>query len=1471
MKKIIFLAVIVSGLGASITCAETNVPGGSVSGTWTLAGSPYLVNGNIQIANDSTLSIQPGVTVIFQGTYKLNVQGRLLAVGTATDSITFTASNTTNGWRGIRFSNTPVTNDSSKIIFCKIQYGKATGSSPDDCGGAFYFNNFSKAIISNSSIINCAANSYGGGIYCKSSDPVITKNTISNNQAPLEGGGIFCDKSNPFIAYNTISNNTANCCAGSNGGGIYCSGGSLTINGNKISNNIASNGGGIFCDDSNSSINNNTITYNTAYNGGGINSNGNNPSICKNTIAYNTASNNGGGILCSGSPTINNNSFSNNTAINGGGLFLNFITNMSLSDNIICNNTASANGGGIYCQNSSILTFINSTITKNSSDNGGALYCAQTSNPSFRNCILYGNTASTSGAQVFLFDEASDPGFYFCDVQGGSAAFELNGNFYTGTYQNNINIDPQFVSASGGSGTGYNGVTADWSLQNSSPCVDKGDTTFNPYPLTDMAGNPRVNVCRIDIGAYEYQTGIPFIVSLNISQPIICNGGSTGELATLVSGGTLPYTYLWSNGQTTANITGLVAGNYKVTISTASYGCTLTKSITLTQPQATSINAGKDTTYVCGSSTQLISSPKWLALDNATTTPLNSVFFTNTNIGYAVGGPPAVLLKTIDAGQSWTKLSETGTNFRSVCFLNADTGFVVGGSGEIHKSTDGGNIWTIQINGTTTSLYSVFFINSQTGFITGDNGKILKTHDGGQNWTQQNSGTTSTLYSVYFTDVDTGYVVGASGTILKTTNSGLNWTAQNVGTSISTLRSVYFLNSKYGFASGTESTTFHGIILKTIDGGAHWTYQVNENMDQILSLFFNDGSSGYACGALGGNGKILETNNGGNSWNLIMATASTPLNSIFFANSNTGYVAGWNNPIYKLIKPVSYSWSPVNGLNNVNIPNPIANPVVTTNYIVTTTSQNGCIAKDTVTVFVNPLTANAGSDKTIICGSSVKLDSITSNYNGSGLLSYLWLPATGLNYDSVPNPTATVISSTKYFISVTTPNGCNATDSVKVIVNPLTVNSGTDKSIICGGKVQFDNPITNYTGSGTLSYSWLPKEGLDSAGLAQPTAEIISDKTYTLSVSTPNGCTANDSVKVTVNPLTVKVDDVVVSCGNTAQLNVVTNYTGSGSLIYNWSPASGLSSITIANPVATLRSPAEYSVEVKTPNDDCVATDNVNVSTSVISFNPSICMVTVNDSDKNVVVWQRENNPAIDSFFIFRESSNQTDQYDLIGKLPYSATGVLIDSTSDASVQSNKYKIAVKDFCGFVTNMSPEHKTMHLTINKGIGNIWNLIWEQYIGVSVSSYGIYRGTTKSDLAKIGSSSGSNTTYTDKTAPAGDVYYQIEVVLPLACSNLKSTVYSSSRSNIISSADAVTGISANSIIPTFIYPNPTSDKLNIKGEYSANAFIMIFDLQGKQVLSKQMRYRQIDISDLSKGFYTVKLVDSGNVLINKFMKE
>ena len=78
---------------------------------------------------------------------------------------------------------------------------------------------------------------------------------------------------------------------------------------------------------------------------------------------------------------------------------------------------------------------------------------------------------------------------------------------------------------------------------------------------------------------------------------VSCNGGNNGAATTSASGGFIPYTYSWSNGETTAIITGLTAGSYTVNV-TDNHGCTASAMVTITQP-ATAVSVSASAINQC--------------------------------------------------------------------------------------------------------------------------------------------------------------------------------------------------------------------------------------------------------------------------------------------------------------------------------------------------------------------------------------------------------------------------------------------------------------------------------------------------------------------------------------------------------------------------------------------------------------------------------------------------------------------------------------------------------------------------------------------------------------------------------------------------------------------------------------------------------------------------------------------------------
>jgi len=132
-----------------------------------------------------------------------------------------------------------------------------------------------------------------------------------------------------------------------------------------------------------------------------------------------------------------------------------------------------------------------------------------------------------------------------------------------------------------------------------------GTTVVTVGGVCEAGGLTGIGTFTVSAGAHSYTVtdtkGCSATASVTVSQPsgisvsgtvtnVSCYGGDNGSITTSVSGGTGPYTYHWSTGAATANITGKAAGTYSLTV-TDHNGCTKTVSFTITQPPALSIAA----------------------------------------------------------------------------------------------------------------------------------------------------------------------------------------------------------------------------------------------------------------------------------------------------------------------------------------------------------------------------------------------------------------------------------------------------------------------------------------------------------------------------------------------------------------------------------------------------------------------------------------------------------------------------------------------------------------------------------------------------------------------------------------------------------------------------------------------------------------------------------------------------------------
>ena len=235
-------------LNASAAFAQgTHVSGAIAGETWTLGGSPYYVDGDLDV---SSLVIEPGVQVRFTGNYGMRVTYLLAAVGTAADSVSFAKEDTVTGWQGILFDNC---SSDARLEYCSISGALNSGVKIIDAtisvahcafrrnsgvsGGGIQASGGAWFRISDCEVAdNRAHGGYGGGIFtdCPLSEIVnctVTGNLLTTGGASL-GGGIYADGealiSDCVIGENSISSTTSSLDNRAYGGGVFARG-SVTI------------------------------------------------------------------------------------------------------------------------------------------------------------------------------------------------------------------------------------------------------------------------------------------------------------------------------------------------------------------------------------------------------------------------------------------------------------------------------------------------------------------------------------------------------------------------------------------------------------------------------------------------------------------------------------------------------------------------------------------------------------------------------------------------------------------------------------------------------------------------------------------------------------------------------------------------------------------------------------------------------------------------------------------------------------------------------------------------------------------------------------------------------------------------------------------------------------------------------------------------------------------------------------------
>ncbi|MBO7481676.1 MAG: carboxypeptidase-like regulatory domain-containing protein [Bacteroidales bacterium] len=722
-----------------------------------------------------------------------------------------------------------------------------------------------------------------------------------------------------------------------------------------------------------------------------------------------------------------------------------------------------------------------------------------------------------------------------------------------------------------------------WSNSESSVSITDTPLANTEYSVTVTDSNGCAATASTNVTVPSQLT-----VSISGETTIRCYGETT-DLTANANGGSMAmgYTYAWTGNVTGQNLTGVVAGNYTVTVSDGS-GCSATASVAVTQPAAAlTASIPNPTNVTCygasdGSAT--------VTADGGTepyTYSWNNGADTQTVTNIAAGSHSVVVTDangcTVDANVTITQPEELSVS------LSAGEIGCNGGMTNITGTYNGG-----------TSPYAYSWSNGATS----------------QNLTDVTAGN----YSVVVTD-NNGCTAAASVTITQPDALTASLTAGEIGCNGGTTNITSDVNGgtspyAYSWSNSETSQDLTGVtvgdynVVVTDRNGCTASTSATITQPTAISVSFGNtvaqtcaisGSVEFTIS--GGTGTISYAWDGGNASeysttstaNLtagnhtisitdangcsitdnVEIAADTVAPNVQISSTTTVLTCSVNSIPLQVSGAVSYLWSDGSTASTLTAES-------TGTYTVTATASNGCTATASSVITSDieaPTVSITNTTNPETTELTCEISAITVTAVGSNrVVSYSWSGGTYTNQASNE-----LTSAGTYTVTVTADNGCVETDQITITETtdrPHVEINAASTVLTCT-----TTSLTLNANGDAVNYTW-------SGGNPNGTENVVNETgTYTVVATAANGCTAISSITITeditapVISISNETGTSVINC-SVSQINVTAS--GNGIASYAWADNQ-------SNPSFSITSAGTYTVTA-TGENGCTSTSSIEIT-----------------------------------------------------------------------------------------------------------------------------------------------------------------------------------------------------------------------------------------------------------------------------------